>query len=336
MKRFARILSLILILCMLPIAASADVSATITSTTNTYSGPGYGYTSLEHYLYSGERVLARSRAWDSDSACWWVQVDFQYDNYNRARMYVPSNVLRVGLSALPIDKVQYTTSLKTYADAFFGPFYSGYWAWNDTLEAGTQVSVLEFDDDFAHIECWNDMRFQMFRCWVPTKTLRSMGVGQSSGGGSSVRYGTVNVGILNCRTGAGTGYNTVDYLYKGDRITITGSTYDGTDAQWYQARVNGRTVYVYASMVTLDGAYISSSDNDHLVGQYAVIQMSKVTARSGPGDSYRAVTTVYHGERYQVRDTSVASDGRTWLKIFAGGTYCWISGGTATVNGQYH
>lgn len=347
-----RLLAVLMILCLLPLAASADIYVTLKERIATRSGPGTQYVETASYFTAGTRVLARSKVWDNTNEIWWVQVEFEYQG-DKVRVYTGSWRLNIDLQYVAEEVPLDYGTLTTYADCFFGPWYSGFHPWPDTLEAGTGVTIYEVEDGFAHIECWNAWRNQLYRCWVPLSTIdvgyKYQGLNIRGSDGyvpGTVNTATVDVAVLNCRTGAGTGYATVDYVYRGDRIPILDSAYDRNGDLWYQTRVNNRNVWVFASMVRVDGSSYDDEDDrdkgyDHgsgssLVGQTCVVQASSANARSGPGTDYSIVATVYEWEWYTVLDTAVASNGRTWLKISVNGRTCWISGGVATVNGQFH
>lgn len=360
MKHCTRFLALLTALCLLPLGALADTWATLNQRIATRSGPGTQYTELGTYLREGDLVKVRSRAWDDRNDIWWVEVEFTYQN-ERIRAYTGAKRVDVDLQYVPVEAVLDYGTLTTYADCFAGPYYSGFMPWVDTLEAGTSVTIYEVEDDFALVECWNDMRNSLYRCWIRLDTINIGYLYENSNirgseftSGYSSQTGTVNVGVLNCRTGAGTQYQTVGYLYEGDTITILGEGYDNTGAMWFKTYANGRYVYVYASMVTVHGTYYPEtvpgygqdrdkyyddygySSGSSLVGETCIVQAESANARSGPGTGYSIVATVYEWERYTVLDTAVAANGRTWLKIRVNGRTCWISGGVATINGQFH
>ena len=347
-----RLMALLLVLCLLPAAASADIYVTLKQQIATRSGPGTHYVETGSYFSQGTRVLARSKVWDNTNEIWWVQVEFEYQG-DKVRVYTGSWRLNIDLQYVPEEAVLDYGTLTTYADCFFGPWYSGFHPWPDTLEAGTSVTIYEVEDGFAHIECWNDWRGQLYRCWVPLDTIdvgwKYSGLNLRGSDGytaGTTNTATVEVSVLNCRSGPGTGYATLDYVYRGDTISILGSAYDGNGDLWYQIHHDGQYVWVYADYVSVHG---SSSDNANdrdkgygdysgssLVGKTCVVQASSANARSGPGTEYSVVTVVYEWARYTVLDTAVASNGRTWLKIRVNGRTCWISGGVATIDGQFH
>ena len=356
MKRITRLLALALALCLLPCFALAETYATLNQRISTRSGPGTQYVETGTFLSAGDVVKVRSKVWDAANEIWWVQVEFEYQG-EKVRAYTGAWRMNVNLNNVPTEAPLDYSYLSTYADCFMGPFYSNFRPWPDTLEAGTGLTMYEVEDGFAHIECWNDQRNQLYRCWVPVSTIEVgymytgcdmygwdyAGEGYSSVNGYE-QYGTVNVGVLNCRTGAGTQYSTIDYLYQGDSVTIVGTGYDYNGALWYEIYLNGRYAWVYGSMVTLlnDATTSAStttggySSGGYLVGETAVVAAVSANARSGPGTEYNVVATVYEYQCYTVLDTAVASNGRTWLKIRVDGRTCWISGGVATIDGQFH
>ena len=133
-----------------------------------------------------------------------------------------------------------------------------------------------------------------------------------SGGSTSTdaKTGTVTTDELRIRSGAGTTYSVLGYLYTGDRVTIT-------EQQTSGSMVWGKTDRGWVSMdyVLLDGA---ESGSDARTGTVNADEFLRI--RTGPGLSYAVAGYLDPGDRVTVTQTRTA-DGMTWGKTDRG----WIS-----------
>lgn len=75
------------------------------------------------------------------------------------------------------------------------------------------------------------------------------------------------------------------------------------------------------------GNYSGNYAGTGLTGNTCVITTSSGNVRSGAGVQYSEIGIVEWGEVYTILDTRVASNGVTWYKIYADGSYGWISSG---------
>lgn len=289
-----KLVSLLLILCLLlPAAALADTRATLNQRISTRSGPGTHYTEPGSFLKAGDVVTVRTRVWDDRNEIWWVQVEFSYKG-EKIRAYTGSWRMNVNLNQVPIEQPLRSCTVIYDADAFAGPWYMGFMPWPDTIYAGTSATLYEVEDGYAHIECWNSRRQQMWRAWVPLYTLDCGYLYSSSDVTYPSNYGS-----------SGSSYNGG---YSG------GSTSTGDDYS-----------FVYGGATT--------SDQTFPIGEECRIQAVSGNARSGPGQEYELVTVVYRGDYYKIYDVQMASNGRNWYKIRVNGQYCWVSSGIVTIDG---
>lgn len=261
-----KLTAILLMMCMLlPLAANAEVWATLSQAMATRTGPGTEYTEPGTFLSSGDRVLVRSKVWDPDAGIWWVQVEFTpkygYNN-EKIRAYTGAWRVNVNLNYVPEETALQSCRVVVDADAFAGPWYDGFAAWSDTIYAGTPATLLEVENGFAHIECWNDWQNSMWRGWVKLDTLSCANSYRSSGyygfadGSSSGTANTndrdkgygqnqsssrevcrVIASSARVRSGAGTQYDTVAYVFDGECYEILDKKIGNTGKTWYKIYV---------------------------------------------------------------------------------------------------
>lgn len=272
-----KLTAMLLILCMLlPLAANAEVWATLNQKMATRTGPGTKYTEPGTYFSSGKQVLVRSKVWDASNRIWWVQVEFtpSYGG-DRIRAYTGAKRMNVDLSRVPEEYALQSCRVIEDADAFAGPWYDGFMPWSDTIYAGTTATLLEVENGFAHIECWNSWRGSMWRGWVKLSTLscsnnyshygyygfaddnpsygyyepqetKSPSTYYGSTGGYPVGWTcTIISSSAHARSGPGTQYDTAAYVHRGERYQILECTTGNTGKDWYKIYV-GNAYQTYA------------------------------------------------------------------------------------------
>lgn len=258
-----KLTAILLLLCMLlPLAAHAEVQATLNQTMATRTGPGTMYSEPGGFLSRGDRVTVRSKVWDATNEIWWVQVEFtpEYGYYgDKIRAYTGAWRMNVDLSRVPEEYALQNCRVIYDADAFAGPWYDGFVAWSDTIYAGTSATLLEVDNGFAHIECWNDWQGSWWRGWVKLETLSCAGSyrydqyygfaddldGYSGGGVSYREVCRVIASSARARSGPGTQYDTVAYVFDGECYEILEKRTGNTGKTWYKIYV-GNEYQTYA------------------------------------------------------------------------------------------
>lgn len=266
--------ALLLALCLILGCASAmadTAQARLNQKIATRTGPGTNYTEPGTFLSQGNYVTVHTRVWDSRNEIWWVQVDFTSGGY-RYRAYTGSWRMSVDLSRVPQERSLGTVRVTANTCVYAGPGWD-YKMWDNTVKSGTTATLLEVENGYGHIECWNSAKGRYWRVWAPLSNL-------------------------SCRN---------QY-----------SSYDDTYPSWGSPSNNGS-----------NNSYNSGSNGSSswYVGQTCVITSTSGNVRSGAGSSYREVAYVNRGECYTILDTDVASNGVTWYKIYADGSYGWISSG---------
>lgn len=128
-----------------------------------------------------------------------------------------------------------------------------------------------------------------------------------------IATGVVAVAKLNVRSGAGTTYEALRYITKGEKVNIYETkTVDGT--VW--GRIDDG--WVVLEYVTLDSSGNDTSE-DKVIAT-GVVTASSLNVRSGAGSGYSSVGTLSKGTSVEIYETKTV-DGTTWGRIESG----WIS-----------
>ena len=114
--------------------------------------------------------------------------------------------------------------------------------------------------------------------WV--KVSGSSG-GSNSGSSKPIGTGTVNTACLNVRSGAGTGYSRLGLLYKGNSVTILGSS-NG----WYKISYKNGVGYVSAEYVSTKGGSNSGSNDNNNSSTSSIGEKAVALAKQQLGKPY--------------------------------------------------
>ena len=143
--------------------------------------------------------------------------------------------------------------------------------------------------------------------WV--KVSGSSG-GSDSGSSNPIGTGTVNTACLNVRSGAGTGYSRVGYLYKGNSVSILADCGNG----WYKISYGSGSAFVCAEYITWNdgnsgnsGGSDSGSSDTQSIG---TITADALNVRSGAGTGYSRLGLLYKGNSVTILGSS-----NGWYKI---------------------
>ena len=120
---------------------------------------------------------------------------------------------------------------------------------------------------------------------------------------------------LNVRSGAGTSYAVIGSLKHNDKITITGES-----SGWYKITYSGKTGYVSAAFVILDGTATQTPPAPQTKTVYVNTPGSSLNVRSGAGTSFAVIGTLKHGEKITVTDHN-----NDWYKLTYSGKTGYIS-----------
>ena len=132
---------------------------------------------------------------------------------------------------------------------------------------------------------------------------------------TTLKYGKVNDGPLNVRSGPGTGYSSMGSLQKGKAVTVR-----GTSGKWYIIRFNSKKGYVHSDYVTLKKGYktIYSTKRYGFVKKLVYIR-SNTTVTSSKLGSYKA------GSIIRLRAYRLKPDGSKWYQIRYSGKTAFVS-----------
>lgn len=262
-----KLTALILALCLTMMSACALADSAygrLKQKIATRTGPGTEYMEPGTFLGKGDLVEVHSRVWDPVNEIWWVQVEFSAGG-DRYRAYTGSWRMDVDLRYVPQESPLGTCRVISDADVFAGPGWE-YVMWNDTVYRGTYVTLLEIEDGYGHIECWNSRRNELWRVWAPMYCLDWNG-GSSGGSNSFVSGGTtpsrpvggssgsrigqvcyITVSSGNARTGAGMEYREVDVVRWGESFTILDTDVASNGVTWYQIYSDGSYCWISSGL----------------------------------------------------------------------------------------
>lgn len=118
-----------------------------------------------------------------------------------------------------------------------------------TVSKGTQVEIVSSADG------WYEISINGTTGYVSAQYISTDGA--DAGTAVSGQTGSVNVSVLNLRSGASTDTSVIGSLYMGDTVTITES-----NNGWYGVKTaSGATGYVYAQYITVGTGSSADSDN---------------------------------------------------------------------------
>lgn len=115
--------------------------------------------------------------------------------------------------------------------------------------------------------------------------------------------GTVNTACLNVRSGAGTGYSRVGYLYSGNSVSILKECGNG----WYQISYGSGSAYVCAEYISTGS---DSGDSDGGEQTTGIVTADALNVRSGAGTGYSRLGLLYSGNSVTILGSS-----NGWYKI---------------------
>ena len=128
-------------------------------------------------------------------------------------------------------------------------------------------------------------------------------------GALAADIGVIAGDVVNVRKGPGTGYDRVETLAKGKRVTILDE-----ENGWYKVSWNNSTGYVKMDYVSADSNSASAAQSE--TANATVTGGSAINVRKGPGTGYDRVETLAKGKRVAILETSgkwykISFDGKT-------------------------
>lgn len=134
--------------------------------------------------------------------------------------------------------------------------------------------------------------------------------------------GTVNTACLNVRSGAGTGYSRVGYLYSGNSVSILKDCGNG----WYQISYGSGSAYVCAEYISTGS---DSGDSDGGEQTTGIVTADALNVRSGAGTGYSRLGLLYSGNSVTILGSS-----NGWYKISYGNGVGYVSAEYVSTKGN--
>lgn len=132
---------------------------------------------------------------------------------------------------------------------------------------------------------------------------------------TTYKYGTVNDGPLNVRSGPGTGYRSYGTLAKGRSVTVR-----GTSGKWYKIKYDSKTGYVHSDYVDLKKYYKIV----YSPARYGFFKKS-AAVRSKASSSAAKLGTLKARSLYKLRALKVKKDGSRWYQIRYSGKTAFVA-----------
>lgn len=186
------------------------------------------------------------------------------------------------------------------------------------LYKGTSVMILE--------DCgngWYKISGGGYTGYVSGEWVKVSGNSSSdSSDAQPIGTGTVNTACLNVRSGAGTGYSRVGYLYSGNSVSILKDCGNG----WYQISYGSGSAYVCAEYISTGS---DSGDSDGGEQTTGIVTADALNVRSGAGTGYSRLGLLYSGNSVTILGSS-----KGWYKISYGNGVGYVSAEYVSTKGN--
>ena len=186
------------------------------------------------------------------------------------------------------------------------------------LYKGTSVMILE--------DCgngWYRISGGGYTGYVSGEWVKVSGNSSSdSSDAQPIGTGTVNTACLNVRSGAGTGYSRVGYLYSGNSVSILKDCGNG----WYQISYGSGSAYVCAEYISTGS---DSGDSDGGEQTTGIVTADALNVRSGAGTGYSRLGLLYSGNSVTILGSS-----NGWYKISYGNGVGYVSAEYVSTKGN--
>ncbi len=140
---------------------------------------------------------------------------------------------------------------------------------------------------------------------------------------AEAQQGVVTADVLNVRSGAGTSYDRVGVLKKGNLVTVTDQSTEG----WYGITCGDVSGYVSSAYVSFDLDAVDEDDSAPAQPKQGRVNTSVLNVRSGAGTSYDRVGTIRLGAVVTITDESIAG----WYGISSGSLEGYVSAEYITI-----
>jgi len=129
------------------------------------------------------------------------------------------------------------------------------------------------------------------------------------------RYGIVTASALNVRSGAGTKYKRIGYVYKNNKVEILSSS-----GGWHKISYNGLVGYVSGQYIKLETSS-SSPNTSEPVTKYGIVTASVLNVRSGASTKNSII-----GQLKKNQTVNIISSSNGWHKIQFGSKTGYVHG----------
>lgn len=151
---------------------------------------------------------------------------------------------------------------------------------------------------------------------------------------SDKAYATITATYLNVRSGPGTNYSSIGFVYNGEELVIVGRS---ADSSWYQLETRYGTGWVSAAYLLTRNEYggtpITSdmADEADKINPVFIVNTGAAHVRSGPGTQYTSLGSLAGGAQGEIIGRS--ADWAWWLAETDLGTG-WVSASLVAAQGN--
>ena len=175
----------------------------------------------------------------------------------------------------------------------------------------SQVSILESVSNGWYKVTYNGVEGYMSGDWLDVELTGDDAEQEAA----ELKQAVVTDGPLNVRSGAGTSFDRVGTLNKGDLVSITDESVEG----WYGILYGDVSGYVSADYLSLEVATGAASTDEApaeetVSSREAIVTADVLNVRSGAGTSYERVGVLKEGDLVTVTDESISG----WYGITSG------------------
>lgn len=149
------------------------------------------------------------------------------------------------------------------------------------LTRNTKIDILE------KAGSWYKIKYGSTIGYVHGNYIKLVFNDAASRGDQQVSVGIVTTNGLNVRSGPGTNYNRIGFLYRNSQVTILGQS-----GVWYKIKFGNTTGYVHSAYVKISNAVTSREGDDRSLPDTALVTATWLNVRTGPGTSYAKVGAI--------------------------------------------
>jgi len=178
------------------------------------------------------------------------------------------------------------------------------------LARNAKVDILE------KVGAWYKIKYGGTVGYVHGDYIRLGSSDTGSRGEQPASVGIVAASGLNVRSGPGTNYSKIGFLYRNSQVTILGQT-----GAWYKIKFGSTTGYVHSAYVKVSNAVPSRGEDDRSLPSTAVVTATWLNVRTGPGTNYTRIGAIKMNSR-----VTILQKVGSWYKISYGALTGYVSG----------